>query len=179
MKRGDVHNSLPPQVSGAMLGKLTIRVPKIIFYDKRQENLTSFRVEFRWWGDVSDRPVSLAIPWKPGQIIDEATFPLVVGPTALKGYFHDMGNELELRVFDANVLYGTAYLPLDEWDEDHLSFCKEIPINKSKSRNEAQLQVEVNALYKTYDMKNNKRGGMAKKLDNENLITTFEKMEVL
>jgi hypothetical protein len=182
MTRGEIYGSLPPQVTGPPVGELSIRVPKIIFKDKRQENLTGLRVEFSWWGDVNDRPISLTIPWKAGQLIDQAVFPLVVEPAALEGYFSDMGEELELRLFDDNVLYGIAIVPLQGLINSKLSFTGKVPIKVSNSINEAHLYVELET---TFDKGGGESdiGGMAKSLQKKNkdstLISAFERMEVI
>ena len=181
MSRGEIYGSLPPQVPGPSMGEISLRISKIIFKDRRQVKLTGFRVEFNWWGDVNDRPIALAIPWKPGQVIDEAVFPLVVGPAALEGYFSDMGDELELRLFDDNVLYGTAIVPLHGLINHRLSYSGKIPVKVLNPSNAAHLCIELKT---NYDNENESgKGGMAKTLVKKNndgsLISAFERMEVL
>ena len=181
MKRGEVHGSLPPQVKGRALGQLVIRVPKIRFKDKRQVNLTGYRVEFTWWGEVSDRPVALSIPGTPGLVIDGAVFPLVVGPTALQGYFSDMGNELELRVFKDSVLLGTSTVPLQQLFSNNMSWNGDIPVKISKNSDETSINVELKTAY-DHTKSNAPVGGMAKAFLESNkkgsVISTFERMEV-
>ena len=171
MKRGKVYDSLPPLVKGEKVGQIVVRIPKIQFEKKRQSNLAGFRVEFTWWGMVRRNPVSLSIPWKPGQVIDEAVFPIVVKPPELQGYFEDMGNFLEVQVLENNITFGTASIPLN-----NLSFSGTIPISSGKKdQYNAFLAVEVISAFE-------ENNSLVKPITNsrpqENLLDSFEKLEV-
>lgn len=174
-KSSTIYDSLPPQISGQKLGQIHVRFPKIVRNDGKPN--VGFRVKFIWWGQKSE-PCVLTVPWKPGQVVNDAIFPVRVDRGSLEGYFSDM-ETIYFSIYDSEGnLFGVATLPLIRLSNNNLGFDGVLPIKgvgQSKNQVVAELHTHI---ITTYDAMRRK---LAKEiLENKRTtnVDVFQRMEV-
>jgi predicted XRE-type DNA-binding protein len=174
-KNSTIYDSLPPQISGKKLGQIHVRFPKIMRKDGKPN--VGFRVKFDWWGQKSE-PTVLTVPWKPGQLVNDAIFPVRVDRGSLEGYFSDM-ESMHFSIYDSeNNLFGVASLPLIWLTNNNLGFDGVISVkgvSQPKNNVVAELHVQIITSYDVMKQKLAKEILEGKQTTN---VDVFQRMEV-
>eukprot|EP01041_Mallomonas_annulata_P000450 gene450-811_t len=92
--------SLPPQVTGDIIGELLVRIRKLTFLDGTVP--VGFKTRFEWWGHKRGS-ITLPVIWRSGVLGNEAIFPLRASQEVIEQYLTDMG-KLNIEVLDSKSM---------------------------------------------------------------------------
>lgn len=128
-----LYGSLPPLVTGKKFGEVILKITKFSpsALPSRPHaaptTLIGYTVRFHWWGQQSDS-ITLPLPWKIGNPIEEAIFPIRVTRYYFEEYLSDM-NEIVFEILDPQQLpYGSAILPMESVMHRNLIYREGIPV---------------------------------------------------
>jgi hypothetical protein len=181
-----IYGSLPPQVTGKKFGEVILKITKFACshflnshplhgnqHHHAPTTLIGYTVKFHWWGQQSDS-ITLPLPWKIGNPIEEAIFPIRVTRYYFEEYLSDM-NEIYFEILDPQQLpYGYAILPMESVLHRNLIYREGIPV----FRHGTTIKTEIAKLFVEFVCQFDQPSAIGKPPEQKLQLSVFQRVEV-
>lgn len=176
-----LYPSLPPQVVGKKFGEVILKFTKFVLYSpgdttsstKNPQTIPGFgyKVKFRFWGQQSNDIILISLPWKVGNPIEEAIFPIRVNRYYFEEYLSDM-NELNFEIIDnKGKLFGYATVKMESIIHRNLIYRDGLSIYKDSGAK----KIEIGKLFFEFVCHFDQNSS----LENKPQLSVFQRVEVI